>query len=123
MSPSMLAVAAQKHVYEQLQIATLGNVLNFEDGSFSAVVAAGVFTAGHASPDSFDELIRVTRPGGHVIFSVNSQVFPDGFEDRQNALVQAGTWQPVYRTGPHPIMAADASAATALFFVYQRGDR
>lgn len=118
-SPEMLAVAEQKNAYQKLLEGTLGEPLSFDDDTFSAVVSAGVFTHGHAPPESLHELIRVTRPGGHVIFSVNSQVLEDGFHGTLRGLENLNQWKPTYRTGPHAIMATDISDATALFFVYQ----
>ena len=46
---------------------TLGEPLDFADDHFAAVVSAGVFTQGHAPLSGFDELIRITRPGGHIV--------------------------------------------------------
>ena len=36
------------------------------DDRFAAVIAAGVFTDGHAPLDGLDELVRVTRPAHHA---------------------------------------------------------
>ncbi|MEX2356186.1 MAG: class I SAM-dependent methyltransferase [Thermaerobacterales bacterium] len=64
MSRGMLALADAKGVYRGLHRMVLGERLQFDDRQFSAVVAVGVLSVGHAPPESFDELIRVTRSGG-----------------------------------------------------------
>ncbi|MDQ3922995.1 MAG: class I SAM-dependent methyltransferase, partial [Actinomycetota bacterium] len=67
-SAGLLELARKKGAYKDLHQMELGKRLDLPTDAFSAVVATGVFTAGHAPPESFDELIRVTRPGGHMIF-------------------------------------------------------
>jgi hypothetical protein len=68
------AVAAgligRKSAYSALCHGRLGNVLDFLDDQFAATSAIGVFSPGHAEPDAFGELIRVTRPDGVIAFSI-----------------------------------------------------
>ncbi len=91
---NMLEVARKKGVYKELRQMELGRPLDLPSDAFSAVVAAGVFAAGHAPPESFEELIRVTKPGGYAIFSVRTEVYLDGgFKDKQEALEREGRWR------------------------------
>jgi SAM-dependent methyltransferase len=92
-SPKMLAMAASKRKYRDLRQMTLGEPLDFADDQFAAVSSAGVFTEGHAPLSGFDELIRVTRAGGHIVFSV-SRTYLDGlFEEKGKALESEGRWR------------------------------
>ena len=51
--------------------------------SIGAVVSAGTFTHGHVGPDVFDELLRITKPGGLFILSINSKIFiKGGFQEK-----------------------------------------
>ncbi len=69
----------------------LGGPLILPNDAFAAVVAVGVFVAGHAPAESFEELIRVTRPGGYAIFSVRTDVYLDGgFKDKLEAFEREG---------------------------------
>ncbi|MCA1728643.1 MAG: class I SAM-dependent methyltransferase, partial [Actinobacteria bacterium] len=77
-SGNMLELARKKGVYKDLRQMELGGQLDFPSDSFAAVVATGVFAAGHAPPESFEDLIRVTKPSGHMIFSVRTDVYEDG---------------------------------------------
>mgnify|MGYP001349337263 CR=1 FL=1 len=55
----------------------------FKNDFFGAVVSAGTFTHGHVGPDVFDELLRITKPGGLFVLSINSKVFiKDGFQKK-----------------------------------------
>jgi SAM-dependent methyltransferase len=100
-SPRMLELARDKSVYKDLREMELGGQLDFPDDAFGAVVSTGVFAAGHAPPESFDDLIRVTEPGGHIIFSVRTDVYEDsGFKKKQEALESEGRWQLLEMTDP-----------------------
>jgi SAM-dependent methyltransferase len=100
-SQNMLELARRKGVYGDLREMALGGPLDFPTDAFSAVVSTGVFAAGHAPPESFEELIRVTRPGGHVIFSVRTDVYEEGgFKDKQEALEGEGRWRLVEASEP-----------------------
>ena len=97
MSPGMLDEAARKGVYGDLREGTLGEQLELETGSYDGVVSAGVLTAGHAPASSLDELVRVTRPGGHVIFTLRSDQKLPGFDDKIAELERASRWELVER--------------------------
>jgi ubiquinone/menaquinone biosynthesis C-methylase UbiE len=92
-SPKMLAVAANKKKYRELRQMVLGEPLDFADDQFAAVSAAGVFTEGHAPLSGLDELIRVTRPGGHIVFSISRSYLEGSFEAKGKALEAAGCWR------------------------------
>lgn len=99
LSEGMLAVARAKGVYQDLHCMRLGDVLDFPDDRFAATVAVGVLTVGHAQPDAFDELIRVTRSGAPMIFSIRVDGgVGDEFLARQDALEREGRWRRVEAT-------------------------
>ena len=93
-SPAMLALAARKGVYGELFEMRLGEPLGFRDGRYDAAVAVGVLTLGHAPAAALDELARVVRPEGHVVFSLRDDVHAEhGFKEKQAALETAGKWR------------------------------
>lgn len=99
LSDGMLAVARLKAVYVELRNQTLGERLDFADDVFAAAVSAGVLTTGHAPPSCLDELIRITRPGGHLIFTLSLPVYEEGgFRPKLEALSAAGRWRAVETT-------------------------
>jgi predicted TPR repeat methyltransferase len=100
-SRDMLEYAREKGVYRDLRQMELGGRLDLPSEAFAAVVAAGVFAAGHAPPESFEDLIRVTKPGGYVIFSVRTDVYLEGgFKEKQEALQREERWQLVETSEP-----------------------
>ena len=100
-SRDMLEYAREKGMYRELRQMELGGRLDLPSDAFAAVVAAGVFAAGHAPPESFEDLIRVTKPGGYVIFSVRTDVYLEaGFKEKQEALEREERWQLVETSKP-----------------------
>jgi predicted TPR repeat methyltransferase len=122
LSDGMLAVARAKGVYAELKNQILGERLDFPDDAFAAVVSAGVLTSGHAPPSCFDELIRVTRSGGHLIFTLSTPVYEGGgFRTKLEALSRQGVWRsrettPTWCALPR---AAEEAAVMARAYVFQ----
>lgn len=101
MSPEMIAHAAARGCYGALTQAMLGKTLPYEDGRFACVFSTGTFTDGHAPAASLDELCRITRAGGHVIFTVRQSILETGgFADKMRALGAAGCWSEAETSAP-----------------------
>ena len=119
-SAKMLELAREKGVYRDLRQMELGGRLDFPSDAFAAIVSTGVFAAGHAPPESFEDLIRVTKPGGHVIFSVRTDVFLEGgFKEKQEALEREGRWQLVEVTEPFSHLRFEDPELKVQVFVYR----
>jgi predicted TPR repeat methyltransferase len=119
-SERMLDFARSKGHYKDLRQMELGSELDLPTDAFSAVVSTGVFTAGHAPPESFDELIRATRSGGYIIFSVRTDVYEEGgFRDKQEALERDGRWQLVEVSEPFSPLRYEHPELKAQVFAYQ----
>ena len=101
LSQGMLEEARKKNVYNSFHQMTLGETLGFETGQFDAVISIGVFTLGHAPVDSFDELVRVTRPGGYVVFSLRVDMLEEGYQDYFDKLTAAGRWKLAEASDPY----------------------
>ena len=82
-SPEMLEQARFKGCYSSLVEADVTKKIPLKNNSIGAVVSAGTFTHGHVGPDAFDELLRITKPGGLFVLSINSKVFiKGGFQEK-----------------------------------------
>jgi len=91
-SEGMLKIADLKNNYLKLTHQFLGQALTFDDDAFVLVVSSGVFTQGHAPLEGLDELIRVTRSGGHLVFSIARTYLDGPFEQKRQQLEQANLW-------------------------------
>jgi ubiquinone/menaquinone biosynthesis C-methylase UbiE len=47
--------------------------LDYEDNCFDAIVCAGTFTCGHVGPEALKEMVRITKEGGYICFTVRKQ--------------------------------------------------
>jgi len=82
-SSEMLHQAKLKECYSSLIEADITKKIPLKENSFGAVISAGTFTHGHVGPDAFDELLRITRPGGLFVLSINSKFFiKAGFKEK-----------------------------------------
>lgn len=94
LSTGMLEQAREKGVYSELRQMVMGDPLDFLTDSFGAVISVGVFTLGHAPATSLHELVRVTKPGGHILFTLRPDVYENnGFKEVQTGLESSGQWK------------------------------
>ena len=101
LSEGMLNQARRKNVYGEFHQMVMGENLGFPTDSFDAVLSVGVLTVGHAPASSLSELVRVVRPGGHIIFTLRPDLYEDGgFKEVQTALESEGTWKLVEMGDP-----------------------
>ena len=123
MSEGMLAKARARRIYKGLHRGVLGEALDFNSGSFAAILSTGTFTTGHAPASAFTELARILRPGGHLIFTVGEVLWHEGgFGAALEKLVAAGQLRPIWQSAPyHPMPHSKTeSHFTTLALVYQR---
>jgi predicted TPR repeat methyltransferase len=122
-SKGMLAIARERTVYAQLSQGILGEPLDFKTASMHCIVSTGTFTTGHAPASAFDELVRITKPGGYLIFTVGTVVWDEaGFAAKLAALETSGhlikaETTPIY----HPMPKSKTeSGFTTRAHVYRR---
>ena len=72
-SQEMLNIANQKNIYQSLKLVDLTKKLDYENDSFDAVICAGTFTCGHVGPEALREMVRITKQGGYICFTVRKQ--------------------------------------------------
>ncbi len=99
LSTEMMQVARAKGLYEDLQQAVLGEALLFDTNQFAATLSVGTITPGHAPIEALDELIRVTRPGGHLIYTLRHDAGQDPhYLAYPKTLEAQGLIRPVFST-------------------------
>jgi predicted TPR repeat methyltransferase len=94
LSGDMLRIARSRNSYAVLKQAELGQTLPWADGHFRAFFSTGVFTEGHAPASGFDELVRVTKKGGHAIVTIRDILMETmGYGAKFDELVRAKRWR------------------------------
>ncbi len=120
LSEGMLDEARKKGVYQDFHQMVMGETLDYKTDSFDAVVTVGVLTVGHAPANSLDELVRVTKPGGHIVFSLRPDVYEEnGFRKKQNELEAQGKWKLTEMTGEFQPMPKGEPEVRHRVWVYQ----
>ncbi len=105
LSSGMLDEARKKSVYREYHQMVMGETLGFDTDAFDAVLSVGVLTVGHAPASSLDELVRVIRPGGHIIYTLRPDLFEEGgFKEKHAELEAAGNWKVVEVGDPTRIL-------------------
>ena len=93
-SQDMLDQASSKGIYRSLMQADLKQPLPIADNTYDAVVCTGTFTYGHVTGEAFAELIRVTRPGGAIVFTVREGAYEEyGYRAAMLDLETRGAWE------------------------------
>lgn len=93
LSKEMLSFAKNRG-YGQLFHGNLNETLPFEDETYDATICVGTFTHSHVKADRLSELIRITRPGGFVCFTVHEGVFDEyNFNNVISSYVTERKWK------------------------------
>lgn len=104
LSSEMLEQASRKGVYTHLIQADLGWPLDaFPNNHFDAAILVGVFSFGQAPAHTLDEMVRVVKPGGVIVFTMRTDFYESdamGVRSRIEELEDAGVWQHAETTGP-----------------------
>ena len=120
LSEGMLEVARKKGFYSELHRMTMGEELDFETDLFAATLCSGCITPRHAPPHSLDELIRVTKPGGKLLFSMRDD---DKQEPEYYAALESldasGLWQHIFTTDKFQSMPYGEGSVRHRVHVYE----
>jgi predicted TPR repeat methyltransferase len=118
LSPGMLQKAHEKNAYQYLKRMILGEHLDFVSGCFDAAICVGTFTEKHAPPTSLDELVRVVRKDGIVMFSTRTDV-DLGFMRRQKSIEKSGKWMLIEKTNTFKSLPYSHPDMLLNIFVYR----
>jgi predicted TPR repeat methyltransferase len=93
-SRDMLNEAEKKGVYKKLFREDMNKDLDIPDDHYDATICVGTFTYAHVGPHAFDELIRVTRPGGHICFTIRDGAYQEyGYRNKMLEMEACSVWE------------------------------
>lgn len=120
LSAEMLMEAEKKKIYVEYHQMVLGEPLDFATNSFDAVISIGTFTAGHAPARALGALVRVTKPGGYIVFSLPDYLGREGeFKQQHDALSNNGSWHLVQVTEPFTGLPKGDKTLMYQYWAYQ----
>jgi predicted TPR repeat methyltransferase len=122
-SEELLRLAAQTGAYETVTAVDMQAFpLPFEDDAFDAVCFIGALTY-FETPEILRQLCRITRAGGHIVFSQRDDIMRDqSYGDRLDDLEREGWWSRVLGTDPMPYLPHHPRYGTQIkvqYFVYE----
>jgi predicted TPR repeat methyltransferase len=117
MSEGMLDEARRKGIYQKLERMVLGEELDFPDDHFDAILSVG--TIDHVPTESFDELLRITRPSGFIVFNMRTVNYETQFKEKLDSLAETGKWKLLEMTEPFLGLPGEAADRYYIGFVYQ----
>ena len=94
---------ARTDIYRSLRQVTLEDPFPFAPGTYQHITAVGVFSPGHAPPETLDAVLDLLPAGGCFCFSLNDHALADpAYPKKIDAVTEAGTADLVFREhGPH----------------------
>ena len=92
-SPRMLAEARAKGIYRDLFAGDVRDPDAIDPARYAAVIAVGVFGAGHLGPEDLDRFARPVRAGGPIVlYSSALRWVEDDYPSHLRRLSEAGVW-------------------------------
>ena len=108
LSDDMLQLARARQAYKDLQRMDLGQRLAFADNHFDAVYTFGAFTTGHAPPQGYRELVRVTRASGFLILALTDHARAgSGYGELLDSLSEEGALERIAQTPAFEVFPFD----------------
>jgi len=93
-SEAMLDEAEKKGVYNQLMRDDMNHTLGIPDDHYDATICVGTFTYAHVGPHALDELVRVTRPGGYICFTIRDGLYKEhGYRNKMLKMEASAKWE------------------------------
>jgi amino acid adenylation domain-containing protein len=120
LSAGMLREAAKKSCYKALHRQALGEPLDLPTAEYDAVMVVGVFARAHAPSSSLPELIRVTKPGGYIVFTLRPEfMMGTDFKATLERLTASGLWRLIETTEPFDGRYKEFPGINLQVWVYQ----
>ena len=91
-SQNMLDLIPQD-IYKKIEKVDLNKPLKFKTNMYDVIMCVGTFTYGHVKPQALDELIRITKNGGLICFTINEGIYEEyGFDNKIKELTNNKLW-------------------------------
>ena len=120
LSPAMLKAAQTLPVYQRLYEHDLGHPLPEADDTYTAVVCFGSLGPGHAPARCLDEFIRITKPGGHIVFNTRAETYAEqDLKQKVDDLSAAGRWSLIEKSPIFQSYYFIETDVTSQVFVFQ----
>lgn len=119
LSSEMLSIARRKGLYKELHKMSL-HELEFEADTFKTTMCVGAIAPGHAGPECFAQLIRVTKPGGLIVFTMRvDEGSPSEYPAAVRSLEREKRWKRRFATQGFPSLPTGEPEVEHALYVYE----
>ena len=123
-SSEMVEFAKQKNVYQAVKNESLtpNKQLSYTDNEFDITIPMGIFTVSHAPVEGVEEVLRITKSGGFIVFSCTQPGWNSGFGAKFEELSLTNKWIQVDKTKEYITIpgAAKDRLYKSVIYVYQK---
>jgi len=94
-SKDMLDLCSTKNIYRNLFAVPLEctPTKDIKENSYDAAISAGCYVTGHIPLETLEELARMVKPGGYIVFSLNDPNFQLNYMEIQGRFMKEGKLQ------------------------------
>ncbi len=94
LSQGMLDEAGRKGMYRRLRQMDMTEPLDIADDAYDSCICVGTLTFGHVPASAIDELVRVTKRGGVLVYTLRPDLLDShGFAAKHAELESTGKWR------------------------------
>jgi ubiquinone/menaquinone biosynthesis C-methylase UbiE len=113
-------IAKKKNVYSDVKVLNMHErPFAFEDNQFAAVNCLGVLTYVENVPKVLREFIRITKPGGLVIFSHRDDMATEPeFVEKFEAIEKDNLWEKIFISDPEPYLPENEDFSDKINVIY-----
>ena len=107
-----------KNLYQKLFNVDLNKPIELNNNLYDTVMCVGTFTYGHVKANALDELVRITKPGGFICFTINEGIYKEyGFDEKILEIKKNNKWEKLEFFKSDYIASKDVNAWLGLYKV------
>ena len=83
-----------ENIYENLFKIDLNKKIDIKDNTYDGITCVGTFTFGHVNPPALDEMVRISKTGSLICFTINIGIYEEyGFDKKIKELEDKNSWK------------------------------
>ena len=82
------------NIYRNLFKIDLNKKIDIKDNAYEGITCVGTFTFGHVNPPALDEMVRISKTGSLICFTINIGIYEEyGFDKKIKELEDNNSWK------------------------------
>ena len=83
-----------ENIYGNLFKIDLNKKIDIKDNTYDGITCVGTFTFGHVNPPALDEMVRISKTGSLICFTINIGIYEEyGFDKKIKELEDKNSWK------------------------------